>query len=476
MNFRKIFIASIAAVAMAACSDDDGPAPDPEVYPDPVVVSTSIAEGAEVNAAEIAEITVGYNTQISLNKTGRITLNGAGVNARVDGTSLLIPVALEAGTAYTLEIPAGAVTANFGLAYAPALTLRFTTATGEVPPVVPTFDPLNNASPSQQAANLYDFLCENNGKKILSGAMANVNNNNDFADWIYNVTGKYPALTGYDFIHLRDSEPGAWIDYSDISPALAQWQANGVVSYMWHWNAPDSQAEYEKGKKGKYGFYIPGKGSETTEFDIREALKEGTWQHEFILADIDKVAECLKLLQAQGVPVLWRPLHEAAGDYRYGPWFWWGRHGVEYTRQLWVLMYDRLVNHHGLNNLIWVWTAQYLAGHDSEMAEAYPGDEYVDVVGIDLYPDNNNSQVDAYRAGVALTDGRKMVALSEIGRIPDPQKCMADGAAWSWFMEWYTYNIPSSADRDDFGNTRDAWVSVMTSPYVLTREQMPSLK
>ena len=40
MKFRKIFIASLAAVAMAACSDDDGPAPEPEVYPDPVVVST----------------------------------------------------------------------------------------------------------------------------------------------------------------------------------------------------------------------------------------------------------------------------------------------------------------------------------------------------------------------------------------------------------------------------------------------------
>ncbi|MDO4320672.1 MAG: glycosyl hydrolase, partial [Bacteroidales bacterium] len=434
-------------------------------------------EGAEINAGEVTEITITYNTQITLSKSERITLNGAGVNARVaDGTTIVIPVALANETDYTLVIPDRAVTANFGLSFAPAFTLKFKTSSVETPPATHRFAPLTCATPSVQAINVYDFLIENHGKKILSGAMANVNNNNDFADWIYNVTGKYPALTGYDFIHLRDSEPGAWIDYTDIAPAAEQWENNGIVSYMWHWNAPDSEEDYHKGKKGKYGFYIPGKGSETTEFDIREALKEGTWQHEFILADIDKVAESLKLLQARGIPVLWRPLHEAAGDYRYGPWFWWGRHGIEYTRQLWILMYDRLVNHHGLDNLIWVWTAQYLNGHADDMAAAYPGDEYVDIVGVDLYPDNNNSQVEAYLAALDLTSGKKMVSLSEVGRIPDPQKCFNDGAYWAWFMEWYTYNITAGASQDNFGNTREAWTSVMTSPYIITRSQMPSLK
>ena len=258
--------------------------------------------------------------------------------------------------------------------------------------------------------------------------------------------------------------------YSDITPARTQWQNNGLITYMWHWNAPDAK------DSDKYGFYIPGKGNDATNFDIREALKEGTWQHDFILADIDKVAETLRLLQDAGIPVLWRPLHEAAGDYRYGAWFWWGAHGDEYTKQLWILMHDRLVKHHGLNNLIWVWTAQYQTGYEAQMKASYPGDEYVDIVGVDLYPDNDSSQVTAYRAALDMTSGKKLVCLAEIGRVPSPEKCMTDGAYWSWFMEWYTYNIDNNATVDGFNNTRDAWKQIMASPFVITRDLMPNLK
>ncbi|MDE5929113.1 MAG: glycoside hydrolase family 26 protein, partial [Muribaculaceae bacterium] len=331
---------------------------------------------------------------------------------------------------------------------------------------------LVNSNATAQAKAVYNFLIEQYGKKIVSGAMANVNNNNDFADWVYRVTGKYPALTGYDFIHISES----WIDYSNITPARTQWNNNGLVTYMWHINAPNSEEDYRSANTAKYGFYIPGKGNAATEFDIREALKEGTWQNEFLLSDIDKVAGVLRLLQDEGIPVLWRPLHEAAGDYRYGPWFWWGRYGDEYVKKLWILLYERLVEHHGLNNLIWVWTAQCEQGYESQMAASYPGDEYVDIVGVDLYPDNDNSQVTSYKAALDMTDGHKLVSLSEVGRIPSPQKCMNDGAYWAWFMEWYTYNIDNNAGEDSFGNTRDAWKQVMASPFVITREQMPNLR
>lgn len=469
----------MAALLITACGkENDEPTPPATDRVEPEITACNVSEGQEVDPEALTEIRISYNTTVTLNNADRITLNGSRLTASVsEGNTVVLPVKLDMGTDYQLVVPAHAVIANNGASYGPALTLKFKTLTKGQDPSEPTnFAPLTNTNATAQAVNVYNFLIQQHGQKIISGAMANVNNNNDMADWVNRVTGKYPALTGYDFIHLKDSKPGAWIDYSDIAPARTQWQNNGLVTYMWHWNAPNSKEDYEKGAKGKYGFYIPGKGSEGTEFDIREALKEGTWQNEFLLADIDRVAEVLGQLQQAGIPVLWRPLHEAAGDYRYGPWFWWGRHGDEYVKQLWILLYDRLVRHHGLNNLIWVWTAQCQRGYEAQMKASYPGDEYVDIVGVDLYPDNDNSQVVSYKAALDMTDGRKLVSLSEVGRIPSPQKCMNDGAYWAWFMEWYTYNIDNNAAVDDFGNTRDAWKQVMTSPFVLTREQMPDLK
>lgn len=343
--------------------------------------------------------------------------------------------------------------------------------------ITPQYAPLSNAAASAQARNVYDFICRTSGTEIISGAMANVSNNNDFAGWVFGTTGKYPALTGYDFIHLPDSRPGSWIDYSDISAARAQWEANGLVSYMWHWNAPDSEEAWRNGDTSRYGFNI--KGDNATSFDIREALKEGTWQNEFIIADIDGVAEYLKLLRQEGIPVLWRPLHEAAGNYAYadGAWFWWGRYGDSYTRQLWQLMYDRLTRHHGLDNLIWVWTAQYQDGYADRMAASYPGNETVDIVGVDIYADNDDASASAYQAALALSDGKRPVALSECGRVPSPEKCIAQKAGWAWFMIWYTYDIhKGNASTDGFGNTAQSLRTIMHSDLVITRDEMPSLK
>ncbi|MDE5653295.1 MAG: beta-mannosidase [Muribaculaceae bacterium] len=346
-------------------------------------------------------------------------------------------------------------------------------------PTPTAYAPLSNPEASTSARKVYDFICDQSGQRIISGAMANVNNNNDFADWVFRVSGKYPALCGYDFIHLADSRPGSWIDYSDISAATTQWNANGLVSYMWHWNAPDSEEAWRNGDSSRYGFYIPGRGASPTSFDIREALKEGTWQHDFIIEDIDRVAGYLKLLQQAGIPVIWRPLHEAAGNYAYadGAWFWWGRYGDQYTRQLWDLMYDRLTSYHHLDNLIWVWTAQYQEGYADRMAESYPGNEKVDIIGVDIYANSDDAQADAYQAALNLGSRQRPVALSECGRVPSPDKCIDNGADWSWFMIWYTYDIKNgNASSDSFGNTASSLRSIMHSDRVITREEMPAMR
>ena len=76
-----------------------------------------------------------------------------------------------------------------------------------------------------------------------------------------------------------------------------------------------------------------------------------------------------------------------------------------------------------------------------------------------------------------MTEGKRLVTISETGRIQNPDKCFTAGATWSWFNLWYTYNQHISGDTTDgFGNTAESVKAVLESPYVINRDAMPSLK
>ena len=395
---------------------------------------------------------------------------------------------LERGNSYTVTIPKGTIS-GFRNNPADEIRISFTMKEKDPDPVHSTLNPtanLCNPSASQQAKKVYEFLLQQSGKKTLSGAMSGSSNSNDFADLIYSNVGKYPALTGYDFIFLQYSPtPENWnwkVNYNDISAAREQWNNNGLVSYMWHWNVPTSESAWkngtEKGDYTGYAFY-----SDKTAFDIKEALKEGTWQNQFLMKDIEEAASYLKNLRDAGIPVIWRPLHEAAGNYNLysdnGAWFWWGKGGAEPCKQLWRLLYDQFTNVHGLNNLIWVWTVDATIGCEDQYDDWYPGDDVVDIVGVDIYENNTDAKTRQFQALVDVTKGNKLVSVSECGNIPDPDKCFAQGNAWSWFMVWCTYdenNNLALSNKDWNLNTKTWWSTVMASKNVINREDMPNLK
>ncbi len=336
---------------------------------------------------------------------------------------------------------------------------------------------LTNANAMESAQKVYAFIREQAGKAVMSGVQSGgTANNNDRVEEIYNMTGKHPAVAGYDYIFLQYSPTpsnGEWyVHYEDISAPKEQWSNNGLVSFMWHWNVPstkedwdNSQATYYK----NYNFY-----SSKTTFDINRALLPGHWENDFILQDIEKVAGFLKLLQDEGIPVLWRPLHEAAGNYNVygnnGAWFWWGRGGADSCKKLWKLLRDKLEGEYGLNNLIWVWTLDATVGAEKDYAKWYPGNDLVDIVGVDIYEENTDAKARQYKAAVELSGGKKPVTISECGNIPNPVRCLEANQAWSWFLPW-TLNL-----EDYKYNTEQYWKTLMSSPKVLTREEMPSLK
>lgn len=461
----------LSLLGIAACSSSE----DDPVVSDPVSVkSVSVENGSEV-AKDVSSIEVTYSHPVSIAYAAGITLNGQQISAKASGTKLTATVSLEAGTSYTFAIAANAVT-RYGEPenFAPALTIQFSTPSDVVEPTNIDQAPVN-PNATDAARQVYSYLLGQYGKKTLSGVMADVNNNNNFSDLVYASTGKHPALTAYDFIHLQYS-PANWIDYSDTTPAETQWNAGGLVSYMWHWCVPSTEGETDP---AKYGFYAPGcnNGSGETSFDIREALKDGTWQNKLILADIDKVAAYLKQLQEKGIAVIWRPLHEAAGNYEgnnSGAWFWWGRYGTAYTKQLWQLMYDRLTNTHGLNNLIWVWTVQVKDGFSQNALDAYPGNDYVDIIGTDIYEENTDSKLAAYKFANAVSGSRKMVTLSECGNVPNPSSCFEAGDTWSWFMVWYGYENGKLTLSGGWSlMTAAYWKQLAADSHVVWREDMP---
>ena len=203
-----------------------------------------------------------------------------------------------------------------------------------------------------------------------------------------------------------------------------QWaqQTGGIVTMAWHWNAPANLINTTDHEWWR-GFY-----THATTFNLPGALANPAGNdYQLMLRDIDAIAVELQKFETAGVPVIWRPLHEAQGG-----WFWWGAHGPETFKQLWNLTYDRLTNVHGLHNLIWEFTAAVDGNH----LAWYPGDDVVDMVGIDIYTDPSSSMSGQWYDILQHYNGRKLIALSETGTLPNPEVMEQWGIDWSYFAPW----------------------------------------
>lgn len=204
-----------------------------------------------------------------------------------------------------------------------------------------------------------------------------------------------------------------------------------------------------------YAFY-----KADTEFDAANATVEGTWENKVFTEDLKNAAAYLKLLRDADIPVLWRPFHEAAGG-----WFWWGKDAASF-KSLWIAMFNYFKTE-GLDNLIWVWTTE---GND---ADWYPGDQYVDIVGRDVYNKETADCVSEYTS-IAENYGNKIVSLSECGTVGLISEQWASGARWSWFMPWYD---GTNEDGSPVVHADEAWwKDAMSQEFVVSREDLPSME
>lgn len=336
----------------------------------------------------------------------------------------------------------------------------YTTAKNSYANITPD---LINPNATAETKALYQFLLSKFNSKIISGQTNSYYNN------IKTISGSSPMIRGFDFQHYTQGYAYLWVngghtfgweDDGTVKQAIDWYKSTagkGIVTFQWHWHSPSG------GKAGTNTFY-----SDQTTFDVTKAVVAGTVENKLIIQDIDSIASQLKRFQKAGVPILWRPLHEAGGK-----WFWWGAKGPQACKDLFHIVFDRLTNYHHLNNLIWVWS--------TPETDWYPGNDFIDILGYDSYPGvyNYDVQKNSFDRIFTLSQGKKLIALTENGPIPNPDDCLALDAPWAYFMSWADLVVAQNSTqhiKDVFGNPKVLTLENPTSSLEFKQDKTPSFQ
>ncbi|MNW23373.1 Endoglucanase Z precursor [compost metagenome] len=373
----------------------------------------------------------------------------------------------------TIQLKAG-----WGFAYFDSFTVDYA-----------DLDPLNvqpvltdpQATPETQL--LMNYLTEVYGNHIISGQQEIYGGGNDGDselefEWIYNLTGKYPAIRGFDLMNYNPLY--GWED--GTTDRMINWVNNrgGIATASWHINVPRDFNAYELGEfvDWKEATYKPTE----TNFNTANAVIPGTKEYQYVMMTIEDLAEQLQILQDNDVPVIFRPYHEAEGNGGLngeGAWFWWASAGADVYKQLWDLIYTELTETYDLHNLIWAYNSYVY----STSPAWYPGDDQVDLVGYDKYNTiynrydglsgvpNEDAITSIFYQLVDLTDGKKLVAMTENDTVPSVQNLIEEKSGWLYFCPWYGEHLMSTAF-----NFPETLTTLYQSDYVITLDELPNLK
>lgn len=345
---------------------------------------------------------------------------------------------------------------------------------------------LTDSNATSETKALMKYLKSVYGNHILSGqqeiyggGMNGDGNMEKEFDWLLENTGKLPAIRGFDMMNYNPLY--GWED--GTTERLIDWvtKKGGIATVCWHINVPIDFKNYTLGdevgwKDCTYKNYQSSNGT----FDTSKAVVEGTKEYEYFMAAIDDLAEQLLLCQEAGVPIIFRPLHEAQGNEgNYGDgtaWFWWGDRGAEVYKELWKLLYTTLTEKYELHNLIWEFNSYNYANSPTW----YPGDDYVDIVAYDKYNVENNRD-DGLSSGpnisaisrifnylYNLVDGGKMLAISECDTVPTVENMTVEDAGWLYFCPWYGDYLMSERYQDP-----ETLSEIYNSDYCITLDELP---
>lgn len=272
--------------------------------------------------------------------------------------------------------------------------------------------------PTHEARRLLGLLYAITGHGIFTGQHNQPVHGSSWSEEVHKITGSYPALWGQEFgFSPTDTLDGINFRDRNIEQAIDWHKRGSVICFTWHAVSPleDEPVDFQGGII-----------KDISQQDWEEMLTPGSRLNARWCAQVDVIAALLKRLQAENVPVLWRPYHEMNGT-----WFWWGGN-IEGFKRLWRMMFEYLTFHHGLRNLVWVYNPNAAYGNNGAIEDYYPGHDVVDVLALDTY--DNHFELEHYTSLLELAAG-KPIGWGEVGNVPSAELICAQ-PNWTWFMVW----------------------------------------
>ncbi|NKI33303.1 glycoside hydrolase family 26 protein [Croceivirga thetidis] len=264
---------------------------------------------------------------------------------------------------------------------------------------------------------------------------------------VNDVAGDFPGVYGFELGHLElgHEQNLDTVNFDLMSKLIKRaHEEGGLITISWHPNNPVSK-----------------KSAWNTKTAVPYILKDGNL-HPLYNAWLSKIASFFKNLKTDDgkmIPVVFRPFHEMNGS-----WFWWGAGNCtpDEFKRLWIETHDILSKKFEVNNLIYCYSTDAIK-NEKEYLKYYPGDNYVDVLGIDLYQKGStNKYVELLNSNLKMLSAiakskNKPYAMTEGGYETLPEK--------DWWTQVFDRNL---ADKGIAWALvwRNAWPNHFYAPFM----------
>ncbi len=261
------------------------------------------------------------------------------------------------------------------------------------------------------------------------------------------VTGDFPGVFGFEIGHIElgHKQNLDSVNFGLMTELIRKaHKSGGIVTISWHPNNPATM-----------------KSAWDPSPAVSEIL-EGGLLHPKYQAWVAQVAEFmlgLKTQKGKPIPIVFRPFHEMNGN-----WFWWG-HGnctPEQFQSLWKQTYDLLTKTHNVHNLLYCYSTDVVK-NEEEYLKFYPGDAYVDILGMDLYHKGTTKEyLELLEDNLSL--------LAQVGKRKNKPYAMTEGGLNMVTVEnWWTNVLDKSVANKGIAWAlfwRNAWPNHFFAPYV----------
>lgn len=305
-----------------------------------------------------------------------------------------------------------------------------------------TIKKINLVDPNATAATkeLFVYLNDIRGKEVLFGhqhdtdkGIAITSGSNELQSDVKNDVGDFPAVFGWDTLSLEGKEkPGVPND-----PVKSRENLIAVVKKIHEMGGIFTLSAHMP------NFVTGGSFNDVSGDVVDKILPGGEYNSKFneFLDNIVLFANNLKDDNGNLIPILFRPFHEQNGG-----WFWWGAKTTTPSQYIELYRYtvEYLRDKKGVHNILYVYSPNGpFNGSEDNYLATYPGDNYVDVLGMDQYDNIDNPGTKQFLSSLVndlsmiskLADSKgKIAVLSEFGYSPQGMKVTGNGDL-SWFTD-----------------------------------------